>query len=307
LRRIDFLGSALLIVAIASLMFGLDRGSNVSWTTPATWVSFLVCVVATTAFFYVESHVAKEPIVAPSVVFNSRLVPIYTASIFCFSAISSLEYALPLYYQARDGLSTTRASLYLVPGIVTGVSSALSCGVWMRKTGQYFYALMFAFFMQTLGGVITVLMSGTVLTSTFGVIVGHVVTELGVGNFVVSALIAVIANSPKEDTSTATALYFSVRNLGSVVGVSATSSTIQLVLRKLLVAELQNFDIDVDEVINEVRRSLDSLRDLDPKVTAIVRQCYGLAINKGYLLILALAAGAMLAGFTLRGGRERRK
>lgn len=191
LRRVDFLGSCSLIVMIAAFMLGLDRGSNVSWTIPETYFSFIASAIAAIWFFYAETHIAREPIVPFEVVFSGQLFPIYLSSFFVFFAIIALDFILPLYYQARNELSPRDASLYMIPAIIAGVCSALTTGFWMRRTGQYFWAMMLASALQITGALVAYLMSGPVRENTTGLVIAQVISELGVGNSVVSGLIAV--------------------------------------------------------------------------------------------------------------------
>ena len=44
LRRIDFLGAFILILAVSALLLGLDHGSNISWSAPITITSLCVSV-----------------------------------------------------------------------------------------------------------------------------------------------------------------------------------------------------------------------------------------------------------------------
>ncbi|KAI9151361.1 GMC oxidoreductase [Paramyrothecium foliicola] len=305
LRRVDFLGSGSLIVMIAAFIFGLDRGSNVSWTVPETYVSFLTAALAATWFFYVETRVAREPIMPLAVIFSAGLLPIYVAAFFCFVAIMSLDFVIPLYYQARQHFSPQKASFYMLPALAAGVFAALSTGFWMRRSGQYYWALILACTLQIMGAIIAFLLTGPVAESTAGLITSQVVTELGVGNAVVSGLIGVIANSSENSVAIATAMYYSIRNLGCVLGVSVVSTVIQQALRNIMVIELQPHNVDVDAIVEEVRKSLDSLRTLDPKIAAIVRECYGKAINRGILVILVMASLTMIPASQVRGGKKK--
>ncbi len=191
LRRVDFMGSGTLILSIASFMFGLDRGSNVSWVIPETLISFFLSVISASAFFYIEARIAKEPIIPPAVFFSARLRPIYLASFFCFFSLVALEYTLPLYYQATAKLSPQKASFYLVPPVIGGTSVAMLTGLWMRRTGQYYWALVLAFTVQSVGALLAFSCPGPIISDTRALLVSHIISELGVGNAVVSGLIAV--------------------------------------------------------------------------------------------------------------------
>lgn len=109
------------------------------------------------------------------------------------------------------------------------------------------------------------------------------------------------------------AAYYSLRNMGSVLGVTAVSTVIQQGLRDLLTAELsislpgKDKGLDVDAIVDEVRHSLENLRHLDPRIAEIVRRCYGQAINRGFLLVLFAAALGIVPALCIRGGRGKAK
>ena len=65
LKRIDFLGSAILVLAVADLLLALDRGSNISWQDKVTLGTLGAAVALFAAFLFVEIRVASEPL-APS-------------------------------------------------------------------------------------------------------------------------------------------------------------------------------------------------------------------------------------------------
>lgn len=192
LRRIDFLGSGALVATIACFLFAMDRGGNVSWAAPECYVPLIISLLSGVFFFYIETRVALEPVMPPSVIFNRALLPVYCQSSLAFFAIIALEFTLPLYYQARAGMTPQKASLFMVPAIVAGTSTALVTGFWMRRSGgRYYAALLAACACQTAGAVVVYLFSGLLRDDSAALVVGHVVSELGVGNLVVSGLIAV--------------------------------------------------------------------------------------------------------------------
>ncbi|CAG9990753.1 unnamed protein product [Clonostachys byssicola] len=330
LRRVDFLGSVSLIIMIASFMFGLDRGSNVSWAVPETYGSFLLSGLAALWFFYVEMRVAREPILPIASTFSAELLPIYSSAFLVFFAIVALDFVLPLYYQVKDQLGPQQASLYMLPAIVGGVVSSVLTGFWMRHTGQYYWALMLVSVLQITGGIFAYLWSGPAGESTTGLIIAQAVAEFGIGNSVVSGLIALskldksrsnldfktegttsnkfaVSNGPSTNIAVMTAMYFAFRNLGSVLGVSVVSTVIQQTLRDILTVELQKYDnLDVGKIVDEVRKSLESLQTLDPEVAALVRRSYGQAMNKGFLLILVVSVAAAIPALKIRGGKKRR-
>jgi hypothetical protein len=113
-----------------------------------------------------------------------------------------------------------------------------------------------------------------------------------------------VSHSSDSSVAVLTATYYSIRNLGCVIGVSVVSTVIQQGLRKALLIELQPYDLDIESIVENVRRSLDSLGELDPEIATIVRDCYGKAITRGFLAILVMACLAVIPASRIREGRK---
>lgn len=63
LRRVDFLGSLTLGIAITGFLLALDLGGQkVSWTHPIVWILLSSSAVLGMLFLLVEAYVAQEPI-----------------------------------------------------------------------------------------------------------------------------------------------------------------------------------------------------------------------------------------------------
>lgn len=99
--------------------------------------------------------------------------------------------------------------------------------------------------------------------------------------------------------------------MGSVLGVTAISTVIQQGLRDMLASELSGRGGvavgDVDAIVDEVRRSLDALKTLDPEIAEIVRRCYGAAIHRGFALVLVVVVLSVIPAVFVQGGREARR
>lgn len=91
-----------------------------------------------------------------------------------------------------------------------------------------------------------------------------------------------------------------------MLGVAVVSTVIQQTLQSILTVELQPYDLNVQEIVDEVRKSLTYLHTLDPEIAAIVRDCYGKAMNKAFLLIFIVAFIAIIPSSRIRGGKTRR-
>ncbi|KAH9478052.1 Multidrug resistance protein fnx1 [Psilocybe cubensis] len=133
-----------------------------------------------------------------------------------------------------------------------------------------------------------------------GIIIGLVITSLGNGSGITTSLVSLIANAGQEDQAIATAVSYLFRSLGSVVGLSVGSTIAQGSLRSALRSRLSGADIDVDEIIRNVRESLKFIDTLRPDIQKEVRGSYGEAVRATLYFSVALAACGLLSSFFIK-------
>lgn len=119
---------------------------------------------------------------------------------------------------------------------------------------------------------------------------------------ITTTLIAIIANVAQEDVSVAIACSYLFRSLGSAIGISISTATLQQVLRLTLAEELNSGD-RAREIEEGVRQSLDYIRQLDPDIAAIVRKCYAVATQFAFVPVTALAVLSLLAAAFIKEKR----
>ncbi len=108
-----------------------------------------------------------------------------------------------------------------------------------------------------------------------------------------------VSNSTSEDQAVATACSYLFRSLGSVLGVSLSSTAVQQLLRDNLRKSLERGDA-ADEIVRRVRESLDYINTLEPGVKEVVRQCYARATRAGFILDVFFVSGALFSAFWIR-------
>jgi multidrug resistance protein len=303
IRRIDFLGAAILICAIFTLLFGLDRGSNVSWSSKTAIISLSVSLPLFIIFVLVEMKIAAEPFAPGHIIFHRSLFACYLCNFFSFSGWLAALFYLPLYFQAVDNVSATGAGLRLIPAILCGVSGSLAGGIYMQKTGRYFWLTVTAYAGLTLGMTAIFLCSGVVFHSSIGIIIGMCFCGFGNGIGVTSTLIGLIANASKDDQAIATACSYLFRSLGSVFGVAMSATVANSALRKNLTEKLPTLGLpeaEALEIAERVRQSLAYLKDLKPAVRAVVADCYAGSTSHAFGLQIGLVAGAALSAWLIK-------
>ena len=85
-RRVDFLGAIILIATITTLLLGLDKGSNISWTAPITLICLSLFVPLIAFFVLVEVKYATEPFAPSHIMFGKAVAPINICGFFAFCA-----------------------------------------------------------------------------------------------------------------------------------------------------------------------------------------------------------------------------
>jgi len=299
LSRIDFLGAFSLVIAVFSLLLGLDRGSNVAWSDAITLVCCCVSIPLFAIFIFVEMRIASHPFAPGHVIFDRSLFASYLSNFFAVGGNMSAIFYIPLYFQAVEGMSATSAGLRLIPAMIASVIGSLFAGYFMQKTGKYYWLTIYCFCLSVAGSVVIFLFAGLVFDFSWGLIIGLAFCGFGTGAAITTTLINVIANADPNDQAIATACTYLFRSLGSVVGVSLAATAVQQSLRTQLKASLKSGH-EVDKIVERVRQSLDYIKELEPDTRELVRNCYQKATNASFGLSIIIVCGALVSSWFIR-------
>jgi predicted MFS family arabinose efflux permease len=302
LQRIDFLGACVLLAAVVCLIFGVDRGGNKSWTDKYTLATLLASVPLFAIFLTVEIWVAQEPFTPGRIIFERTLFAAYLCNFFSFAGQIAVLFFMPLYFQAVDRLSATQAGLRLIPAVICSVSGSLGSGIYMKRTGKYYWITVVCYSTMVLGMTIILLCSGVLVRSQLGLIIGLCLAAFSNGVGVTTSLIALISNAKHEDQAIATACSYLFRSLGSVIGVSLTATAANSALRVQLSQRLGNGP-DVENIANRIRQSLDYVKTLEPQLRTTVEDCYGKSTQTAFALCIGLVFGAAFFAWFIREKR----
>lgn len=185
--KIDFLGAAVLIIAVLGLLVGLDRGSNVSWSDPFS-IAGLCFTPLFIVFVLVEKYFARHPVAPGHIIFNRSLFACYLCNFFSFSGWLAALFFIPLYWQVIADYSSAKAGLLLVPSIIFGVSGSLFAGFYMKRTAKYYWITVLTYADLTIGMAIITLAAGAVVQSIPVMVVGTCIAAFSNGLGVTSTL-----------------------------------------------------------------------------------------------------------------------
>jgi EmrB/QacA subfamily drug resistance transporter len=215
-HRVDYLGTILLAVSLASLVLLTTLGG----TTYGWGSSFIVglgCLsaLAMGALVAVE-HRAAEPILPPEL-FRNPVFGITSAVGFVvgFALFGALTY-LPLFQQVVRGLSPTASGLQLVPLMIGLLAASIGSGQLISRTGRYkrFPIL------GTAISIVGLLLLSRLEPGTGNFEVGVYMLVLGVGlGFTMQVLVLAVQNAvPYSQLGVATSSATLFRSIGGSLG-----------------------------------------------------------------------------------------
>jgi MFS family permease len=138
IRRVDFLGTTVLAIAIVAIILLFDRGGQAfPWLSPYALGLALTGILSLALFVYVENHVASEPIFDLRIFKNPNIVPSFLIGGLQTSAQVGMMFTVPLYFQVVMGTTSTVAGGHLVPAVLGNTIGGLFAGFFIRRTGRY--------------------------------------------------------------------------------------------------------------------------------------------------------------------------
>lgn len=136
-HAIDYAGSALLAVVLASLTLVADLGGTAyPWSSPLMLGLVTAAVVGLAAFVAVERR-AAEPVLPPRL-FSQRTFVVGTVVglIVGFALFGSVTY-LPVFLQVVKGATPTASGLQMVPMMLGMLVTSVISGQVISRTGRY--------------------------------------------------------------------------------------------------------------------------------------------------------------------------
>ena len=223
-RHLDPLGQVLVIVALASLTYGIIEGPRRGWHSPLILGLFVLSAVAFVVLASVELR-RDEPLIDPRFF---RSVPFSGASLIALTAFASLGGFLflnTLYLQDVRHYSALESGLLLVPMAAMLFLFARVSGHLVGTRGPRL-PLVLSGPPLILGAVLLARLTPT--TSILYLVVTYVI--FGVGCGLVNAPISTTAMSgmPLDQAGVAGAVASTSRQVGSSLGVAVTGSIVAL-------------------------------------------------------------------------------
>lgn len=225
LKRIDFLGTALLGTSVMSVTALLDQGGkSFPWRS---WITVFMAgggLLLLLTFVLVEAYVAKDPILPLRILRRPNVAISYLISSLQTTAQLGLMFSVPLYFQVTQRASNTEAGFHLIPAVVGNTLGGLLAGGFIRRTGRFKVLLVLAGLVASIAYTLLYLRwnGNTGFWESLFILPGG----LGTGIASASAFIAMTAMLPAEEVAMATAGYMLLMSFAMTAGVTISNTVL---------------------------------------------------------------------------------
>jgi EmrB/QacA subfamily drug resistance transporter len=221
-RRFDPAGQLLVMIALATLVYGIIEGPEHGWTSGLTIGCFVAAIVAGVGFAWHESR-RDQPLLDLRFF---RSLPFSGATLIAVSAFAALAGFLLLstiYLQDVRGLSALHAGLYMLPmAAMTAICSPLSGRIVASRGPR----------LPMIGAGVAITASAVTLTrlanhtSTPSLVVSYLLFGLGFGLVNAPITNTAMAGMPRAQAGVAAAVASTSRQVGSSLGVAVIGSVV---------------------------------------------------------------------------------
>lgn len=219
----DYAGFLLMAAAVAcTVLVATWGGNDYDWSDPVILGLAAAGVVAWVLFFVTEGRVA-EPIIPPAI-FRSRIFNIATLIGLLVIGVGMFAVVgyLPTYLQMVYGKTATEAGLLMLPMVVGIMSTAISSGALISRTGRY---RVYPIAGSVVTGVAVFLMSTLGVGDSIVLVCVYVfLMGAGVGLLMQTLVLAVQNDFPATEVGTATSSNNFFREIGATLGTAAVGS-----------------------------------------------------------------------------------
>jgi EmrB/QacA subfamily drug resistance transporter len=222
--KIDWLGSAAIVVAVVPLLLVAESGRDWGWTSSLSIAMYLTGVVGIIGFILIERKMGDDAILPlklfKSITFSMSTVIGVIVGVGMFGGMMTL----PLILQIVKGASPTEAGLLMIPMTIGMMAASLSSGIITGRTGKYKIFLVAGTGMLTASYLYFAQM--TYDWQIWQISVGMVIMGLGLGQLMQTLTIAAQNSVEPRDIGVATSSATFFRQMGGTAGVAVFLSVL---------------------------------------------------------------------------------
>lgn len=301
-RSIDYTGAGLLVASVVPLLLVAEKGREWGWGSQLTVGLLVLSAVSLAVFVPWEKRLGEDAILPLRIFSNS----VFNVTAFVGFLLGAGMFGglvmLPLYMQIVRQQTPTHAGLQMIPLMVGMMTSSLTAGRVMQRTGRYKVLPIFGTAIALVG---MLLFSTVTIDTSINVVMAYmVVVGAGLGLSMQMLIIAVQNALPASDMglSTSSATFFRAMGstFGAAIALSVLFSTVLGNIRdRFTAAHVPT------AFLNQVKPgSLDNttqlLGSLPPALRRLVLEGFADSMHTVFLVVAAIMVPAFLGTFFIK-------
>ncbi|CAM1510492.1 Fc.00g008270.m01.CDS01 [Cosmosporella sp. VM-42] len=298
LKRIDYIGNAILIASSVSILIALTwAGPIYPWSDYHILVPLIIGLLGLVGFVIFEgSGLAREPVM-PIRLFPNRTSRIIYFNTFLNSLIIFwIYYFLPLYFQAALISTPSRSGVQMLPVALIAIPGAALSAFMISKWGIYRILHISGFLLMSAGvGMLALL---DVDSPTVAWVLLQFMPAIGSGFLLSTLLPAFQASSDEIDQAAATGTWSFIRTFGQVWGVAVAGTTFTAYTKQyahMIDSEIAREALSSGDAYSSATRAF--VIQFEPLVREQIQHVFMLALRKVYIICVAFGGLAFVLSF----------
>ncbi|KAJ1962791.1 hypothetical protein GGI12_002435 [Dipsacomyces acuminosporus] len=226
LKKVDFLGSLVLIGAVVMLLLALTwGGKDFPWKSARIICLLVFGILLLGVFLVIEWKTKADPTVPIHLFLNRNVSVSVLGQFFMGVAMFCPMFFVPIWYTIVKNSSSISAGLHLLPYLLSLSLVSVVSGFIVTKWGRYRGLVIFGTAVFVLGTGLMVLFDEKLSS---GKQIGFMILSgFGLGLNIQILLIVVQAAAEKKDMASSTTLFLFMRVLGGSIGLAILQSVLQ--------------------------------------------------------------------------------
>ncbi len=214
-EHFDLAGAVLFIIGLVALLFSLNRGHVLGWTSVSIIALLLTSIIMLFLFFYIERN-RPEPMLDLTLFKRTMFTTSVISAIMNYICIYSILFLLPFYLiQGKDFNPTYAGLLLTVQPIIMAIVAPIS-GILSDRIGVQWPGI---FGMVALGSGMYLLSHLNEHSTTRDIIFALALSGFGTGIFISPNNSALMGSAPQNRQGIAAGVLATARSVGMVMGV----------------------------------------------------------------------------------------
>jgi EmrB/QacA subfamily drug resistance transporter len=222
-RHIDVPGILTISASLFCLTFALVQGQGYGWTSPVILGLFAAFAVLLAAFIFIELK-QKNPLAQLRLFRNKTFAAGNIIGMLIMFGFLGVIFLLVLFMQVILGFSAIKAGLTIMPLPLSLLFVAPFAGKLTDKIGGR-WILFAGTFLMALGIFLMSNLSAT--TQWMDLMLPFIVTGVGMGMVMAPVTTVVMASTPVEESGMGAGILSTMRQIGSVMGISVLGAILQ--------------------------------------------------------------------------------